>query len=41
MESKYYIGDIVWVKIKGYPWWPGIVSIIEFLNYYIDKINNF
>ena len=26
MESKYYIGDIVWVKIKGYPWWPGIVS---------------
>ena len=26
MESKYHIGDIVWAKIKGYPWWPGIVS---------------
>ena len=25
MESEYHIGDIVWVKIKGYPWWPGIV----------------
>ena len=25
-ESEYHIGDIVWVKIKGYPWWPGIVS---------------
>ena len=20
-------GEVVWVKIKGYPWWPGIVSI--------------
>ena len=26
METKYHIGDLVWVKIKGYPWWPGIVS---------------
>ena len=25
MEYKYHIDDIVWVKIKGYPWWPGIV----------------
>jgi hypothetical protein len=25
-ESEYHIGDIVWAKIKGYPWWPGIVS---------------
>ena len=25
-EYEYHIGDIVWVKIKGYPWWPGIVS---------------
>ena len=31
MESKYYIGDIVWVKIKGYPWWPGIVSKYNYL----------
>ncbi len=31
MESEYHIGDIVWVKIKGYPWWPGIVSNMEYL----------
>ena len=26
MEEKYIEGDIVWIKLKGYPWWPGIVS---------------
>ena len=26
LEYEYHINDIVWVKIKGYPWWPGIVS---------------
>ena len=25
MASKYNIGEVVWVKIKGYPWWPGVV----------------
>ena len=31
MESEYHIGDIVWVKIKGYPWWPGIVSNMQYI----------
>jgi len=22
-------GDIVWAKVKGYPWWPGIVSKVD------------
>ena len=26
MESEYHIGDIVWVKMKGYPWRTGIAS---------------
>ena len=26
MEEKYIEGDVVWIKLKGYPWWPGIVS---------------
>ena len=25
MEETYELGEIVWVKLKGYPWWPGMV----------------
>ena len=32
MASKYNIGEVVWVKIKGYPWWPGIVSTNKIYN---------
>lgn len=24
--SRYSVGDIVWAKLSGYPWWPGIVN---------------
>ena len=27
MEERHEVGNIVWIKLKGYPWWPGIVSI--------------
>ena len=27
MEEHYQVGNIVWIKLKGYPWWPGVVSI--------------
>ena len=27
MEENIQQGSVVWVKLKGYPWWPGIVSI--------------
>ena len=26
MEEKYSEVNVVWIKLKGYPWWPGIVS---------------
>ena len=26
MEENYCEGNVVWIKLKGYPWWPGIVS---------------
>lgn len=25
MEEKFNQGEIVWTKLKGYPWWPGMV----------------
>ena len=25
-KSLFKKGDIVWAKIRGYPWWPGIVQ---------------
>ena len=28
MEETFQLGEIVWVKLKGYPWWPGMVRII-------------
>jgi len=27
--EKFKKGDIVWAKIRGYPWWPGMVAHIE------------
>lgn len=26
MTKKVKIGDVIWAKVKGYPWWPGVVS---------------
>jgi hypothetical protein len=25
MEKKFEEGEIVWVKLKGYPWWPAVI----------------
>lgn len=30
METKeeiFSVKEMVWAKIKGYPWWPGLVSL--------------
>ncbi len=26
MESKIKKGELVWAKLKGFPWWPSIVK---------------
>lgn len=39
MESIYHTNEIVWAKIKGYPWWPGIVSSLFIYFIYKDKKN--
>ena len=28
MEEQFNKGNIVWIKLKGYPWWPGVVRTI-------------
>ena len=37
MEEKYSEGNVVWVKLKGYPWWPGVVSINKNKQKYINN----
>ena len=32
MEETFKQGEIVWIKLKGYPWWPGMVRIIIYYN---------
>ena len=27
MEEQYKVGNIVRIKLKDYPWWPGMVRI--------------
>jgi hypothetical protein len=27
MSENFIIGEIVWAKIRGYPWWPAVVKI--------------
>ena len=31
-KLEYKEKDIVWAKVKGYPWWPSIISNISFHN---------
>jgi hypothetical protein len=26
MEKKMKVGEVVWAKIRGFPWWPGMVT---------------
>ena len=25
MATDLEVGDVVWAKVKGYSWWPGVV----------------
>jgi hypothetical protein len=29
-------GEVVWAKIKGFPWWPGVVKL-SFVKHEIKK----
>ncbi len=27
-DNKFSIGEIIFAKVKGFPWWPGTVNLI-------------
>ena len=27
--EKFAIGDLVWGKVRGHPWWPGVVTAVS------------
>ena len=29
MQNIYELNELVWAKISGYPWWPGLVYSIS------------
>jgi len=38
MEGQIKEEEVVWVKLRGYPWWPAVVKYnINII--YIDRIN--
>ena len=30
-ERPYLKGEVIWGKVKGFPWWPGIVFIFNYI----------
>lgn len=32
MEKKFRKGEVVWAKVRGYPWWPALVKSIKIKN---------
>jgi hypothetical protein len=29
MEKKFRKGEVVWAKVRGFPWWPGVIRNIS------------
>lgn len=34
------LGDVVWAKVQGYPYWPGIISAAEGKNVTVHFIGD-
>ena len=29
MEEDFKLEEIVWAKLRGYPWWPGYIQSLD------------
>jgi hypothetical protein len=35
--DNFIVGEIIWAKIRGYPWWPAIVLFNITLDYWSSR----
>jgi hypothetical protein len=41
-EEVFKINDVVWAKLTGFPWWPGVIlSILEDFRYEVLYFGDF
>ncbi|XP_037098191.1 histone-lysine N-methyltransferase NSD2 isoform X1 [Syngnathus acus] len=40
LPNSFSVGDVVWTKVSGYPWWPCLVTTDPELNHYIKPKPN-
>ncbi|XP_023668230.1 histone-lysine N-methyltransferase NSD2 isoform X1 [Paramormyrops kingsleyae] len=36
-EVHFFVGDVVWTKVSGYPWWPCMVTTDPVLNHHVKQ----
>lgn len=41
MAKHFNSGKIIWGKVDGYPWWPGIVKSIQGKSYEVQFFGDF
>ena len=34
MDQNFHLEELVWAKVKGFPWWPGYISRLDSYNKY-------
>uniref|UniRef100_A0A8C9R0U1 Nuclear receptor binding SET domain protein 2 n=1 Tax=Scleropages formosus TaxID=113540 RepID=A0A8C9R0U1_SCLFO len=37
MQVRFFVGDVVWTKVSGYPWWPCMVTMDPALNQHVKQ----
>ncbi|KAJ8388273.1 hypothetical protein AAFF_G00135340 [Aldrovandia affinis] len=37
LQVRFFVGDVVWTKVSGYPWWPCMVTTDPALNKHVKQ----